>query len=102
MEFYKSAIEALKCTQDTPAVEHTEEESFGKMVAKTLSRFNARQKAIARKKINDVLFEVDIGEMENVPTHSAFPGHFSVFFFFFNQNNTSFNPVQSSDHHYTY
>lgn len=100
MDFNKSAIEALKYTPDTPAAELTEEESFGKMVAKTLTRFNTRQKAIAqKKKKNDVLYEVEIEDIENTPTHSMFPGHFSGFY---NQNNTSFNPVPSSDQHYTY
>jgi len=73
--------------------ELTEEESFGKMVAQTLSRFNARQRAIARKRINDVVFDV-----ENNPAHSMFPGHFSAFY---NHSSTSFNHGQSSDH-YTY
>ena len=98
VDFYQSAIEALKCRPNTSIAEITEEESFGKMVAQTLSRFNARQRAIARKRINDVLYEVEIGDIENNPAHSMFPGHFSAFY---NHNNTSFNHAQSSDH-YTY
>ena len=94
VDFYQSAIEALKCRPNTSIAELTEEESFGKMVAQTLSRFNARQRAIARKRIN----EVEIGYIENNPAHSIFPGHFSAFY---NHNSTSFNHAQSSDH-YTY
>ena len=96
VEFYQSAIEALKCRTNTSIVELTEEESFGKMVAQTLTRFNARQRAIARKRINDALYEVEIGDIENNPAHTMFPGHFSAFY---NHNRTSFNHGQSSDHY---
>ena len=90
VDFYQSAIEALKCRPNTLSAEITEEESFGKMVAQTLFRFNARQRAIARKRINNVLYEVEIGDIENNPAHSMLPGHFSAFY---NHNNTMRSPL---------
>ena len=59
-ELYRSAIEALKCpTQATPT--QTEEEAFGSMVAKTLMRMSERQKIFAKKRISDVLFNIEMG-----------------------------------------
>jgi hypothetical protein len=43
----------------------TEDETFGKTVADTLSRFTGLQKVIAKKKINDVLFELEVGPLNN-------------------------------------
>ncbi len=57
-ELYKSCIEALKTSPDEKL---TEDETFGKTVADTLSHYTGLQKAIAKKKINDVLFELEIG-----------------------------------------
>ncbi|XP_028411663.1 uncharacterized protein LOC114534417 [Dendronephthya gigantea] len=37
----------------------TEEEHFGMLVAKTLTRLNPRQKILAKKRINDVLFDIE-------------------------------------------
>ena len=57
VELYKSCIEALKPHPDKKL---TEDEAFGKTVADTLTRFTGLQKAIAKKKINDVLFELEV------------------------------------------
>ena len=69
IELWKEAINAMK-SNDTESTdnENSELKSFGKLVEETLTRFNARQRAIARKRINDVLYEVEIGEGFNMMT----------------------------------
>ena len=62
--------------------ENSELKSFGKLVEETLTRFNARQRAISRKRINDILYKVEIGEGFNMtqlrgnlmPVFSQFQG----------------------------
>ena len=61
-ELYKSCIEALQTSSDEKL---TEDETFGNTVADTLSHYTGLQKAIAKKKINDVLFELEIGAFNN-------------------------------------
>lgn len=66
VELYKSCIEALKPSNNVEKGDKnncllTEEETFGKTVADTLARFAAPQKAIAKKRISDVLFELEMG-----------------------------------------
>ncbi len=65
-ELYKSCIEALRTSPDEKL---TEDETFGKTVADTLSHHTDLQKAIGKKKINDVLFELEIGAFKNDPLH---------------------------------
>lgn len=65
LELYKHAVEFFKKQEPDVSVEKlTEEEAFGKNVAQTLTRFNPRQRAIAKKKLSDVLFEVEMGNMQ--------------------------------------
>ena len=61
-ELYKTCIEALKPSQEGKL---TEDETFGKTVADILSRFTGLQKVVAKKKINDVLFELEMGAFNN-------------------------------------
>ena len=75
VELYRNAIQAIKDSgnhQELP-LQFTEEQAFGRTVSETLSRFSARQKAIARKRISDVLFEVEMG-IENMQPNAMFPG----------------------------
>lgn len=66
MQLWKEAINALKtteCKEESPQGHGVKELStFAKMVEETLLRFNERQRAIAKKRISDVLFEIDIGD----------------------------------------
>ena len=74
VELYRNAIESRKDSgnyQELP-LQFTEEQAFGRSVAETLSRFIAREKAIARKRISDVLFEVEMG-IENMQLNAMFP-----------------------------
>ena len=61
-EPHKPRIEALKTSPDEKL---TEDETFGKIVADTLSHYTGLKKAIAKKKITDVLFELEIGAFNN-------------------------------------
>lgn len=61
-ELYKSCIKVLKLNSNEKL---KEDDTFGKTVADTLSRFTDLQKAIAKKKINDVLFELEVGALNN-------------------------------------
>lgn len=52
---------ATKTFEETATSPHDDEESlFGKMVATTLRKFNPYQKVMARKKIQDIIFEIEI------------------------------------------
>ena len=42
-----------------------DEDIFGKMVAATLKRLNPYQKIIARKKINGILFEIELSDYKS-------------------------------------
>ena len=61
-ELYKSCIKALKLNSNEKL---KEDDTFGKTMADTLSRFTDLQKAIAKKKIDDVLFELAVGALNN-------------------------------------
>ena len=66
LELYKNAVEYFRKPEPDFSVEKlTEEEVFGKHISRTLARFNPRQRAIAKKKISDVLFEVETGNLGN-------------------------------------
>ena len=63
IELWREAIDVLKSgDHDVPVPEVKELRSFGKMIEETLTRFNQRQRAVAKKRIGDVLFEVEMGE----------------------------------------
>ena len=56
------AMGVLSEAQQRPKLrsqEISEEEAFGKVVAKTVARLREAEKILAKKRINDVLFEVD-------------------------------------------
>lgn len=64
MAFLKQAINVL----NTPEVDEEDTRpgikeivAFGKVVQETLAKFTHMQRAVAKKKINDVLYEVEIG-----------------------------------------
>ena len=66
LELYKNAVEYFRKPEPDVSVEKlTEEEVFGKHISQTLARFNPRQRATAKKKISDVLFEVEMGNLRN-------------------------------------
>ena len=75
MEIYKNALEALKSPVEITDVPATEDQAFGKMDSETLARFSTRQRAVARKRISDVLFEVEMG-MENIQPNAMFSKFF--------------------------
>ena len=64
LDMYQAAIDVLKAPSST-SNEGTsgsgEMEVFGRLVAETLSRFDAKQRAFAKKRINDVLFDIEMG-----------------------------------------
>lgn len=70
LELYISCIEVLK-PQDTGktvsnlSLVSNEEQMFGQTIAETFSRFNDRQKPIAKKRISDVPFAVEMGMYNN-------------------------------------
>ena len=96
IELWKEAINVVK-SNDTESTdnENSELKSFGKLVEETLTRFNARHRAIARKKINDVLYEVEIGEGFNMMTQLR-GNHMPVFSQFQCPDNRSPSPASSS------
>lgn len=72
IEMYHAAIAALKQPCQTAPTNDTgqdELQAFGKSVAETLRRFQPRQIAIAKKRISDVLFDVDM-EAEIIPNNN--------------------------------
>ena len=72
IEMYHAAIVALiQPCQTFPTNETGQDElqAFGKSVAETLRRFHPRQRAIAKKRISDVLFDVDM-ETEMIPNNN--------------------------------
>ena len=64
LDMYQAAIDVLKAPSST-SNEGTsgsgEMEVFGRLVAETLSRFDTKQRAFAKKRINDVLFDIEMG-----------------------------------------
>ena len=67
---------------------------FGKMVAVTLKRMNPYQKIIARKKINDILFEIELSDykqQQSHPTNEHFRGPINTSN---NSNMISLNPIR--------
>ena len=73
LQLWKEAINIMKTndSDEKGSDRHSNSEvnevrSFGKLVEDTLSRFNERQRAIAKKRINDVLFELEIGDGFNM------------------------------------
>ena len=56
------AVSILSAEPKQPATP-SEDETFGLLVAKTLSRLSDRQKILAKKKINDILFEAEMGNL---------------------------------------
>ena len=66
LELYKNVVEYFRKAEPDVSVEKlTEEEVFGKHISQTLARFNPRQTAVAKKKISDVLSEVEMGNLGN-------------------------------------
>lgn len=59
IDMYHAAITALKEPLPCSAADD-EVGAFGKYIVETLKRFNPLQRTIARKKINDVLFSIDM------------------------------------------
>ena len=61
LDMYQAAIDVLN-TPSSTSNEGTsgsgEMEVFGRLVAETLSQFDAKQRVFAKKRINDVLFEI--------------------------------------------
>ena len=67
---------------------------LGKMVAVTLKRMNPYQKIIARKKINDILFEIELSDykqQQSHPTNEHFQGPINTSN---NSNMISLNPIR--------
>ena len=75
MEIYKNALEALKSPVEITDVPAAEDQAFGMMDSEALARFSTRQRAVARKRISDVLFEVEMG-MENIQPNVMFSKFF--------------------------
>ena len=67
-ELYKTCINALKPINDEKL---TEDETFGKTVADTLARHTGLPKILAKKKINDVLFELEMGALNDGISQSS-------------------------------
>ena len=67
MDVLDKSIEVLNSKPE----ERTEADAdiFGKMVAVTLKRMNHYQKNIARKKINDILFEIKLPNYKQQQCH---------------------------------
>jgi len=64
LDMYQAAIEVLKApppTSNEGILGCGKMEVFGRLVAETLSRFDGQQRAFAKKRINDVLFEIEMG-----------------------------------------
>ena len=93
MELYKNAIEALK---EPGNGKLSEEAAFGRTVSETLSRFNPRQRAIARKRISDVLFEVEMGVENLQPNSNMLPTGFPHPNGFYAQPNYTQLPLTNS------
>lgn len=63
LDIYQEAIEVLKATPPTfnEGISGCGEmEVFGRLMAETLSRFDGQQRAFAKKRINDVPFEIEM------------------------------------------
>ena len=77
IELWREAIDVLKGNENNinnPVDPETKELiSFGKMVEETLTRFNKRQRAVAKKRIGDVLFEVEMEEVSVPPARGNRP-----------------------------
>ena len=61
-EFYQTCIEVLKPNNEGST---SEEATFGKVVADTFARFADTERPIAKKKINDIVFELEMGLYKN-------------------------------------
>ena len=68
IEFFKQAVNVLNSPEEKdPRPCMKEISAFGQVVQETLARFNPMQRVLAKKRINDVLYEVEIGfNMNNV------------------------------------
>ena len=60
VELWREALNALRGKDGPIGSVGKELHSFGQMVEGTLTRCNNRQRAIGKKRINDVLFEVEM------------------------------------------
>ena len=79
MMLLDKAVSYLGAEQNHPSF--TEEEHFGMLVAKTLTRLNPRQKILVKKRINDVLFDVEYhAQGAEVPlTHQFAHSEFNLY-----------------------
>lgn len=73
-EFLTQAVEAFKEPTDKVSRGESTSEKFSVYIAQKLNSFSPSQRALAEKKISDVIFDVEFGAMET-PT----PSHISVF-----------------------
>ena len=80
MSLLDRAVGILKEVNEAPtAAELSEEDAFGMVVAKTLARLSPRERMLAKKKINDILFEAEFHGSEQITT-----GHIEL---------SSYNPM---------
>ena len=84
MEFFKQAARVLKSSEGEKSPEDRDPRpfmkeifAFGQVVQENLARFDPMQRVIARKRITDVLYEVEMG---------------------INMNNRSMSPFQAQGH----
>ena len=75
MAVLERSIEILNSKPEE--LRETDEDIFGKMIAGTLKRMNPYQSIIARKKINDILFEIELSDykqQQSYPMNESFRG----------------------------
>ena len=67
MAVLEKSTEILNSKSKEPT--EADDDIFGKMVAVTLKWMNPYQKSIARKKINDILFEIEFSDYKQQRSH---------------------------------
>lgn len=108
MEFYKQAVQVLKGPEEHKSSDNIdprpcmrEISAFGQVVQETLARFDPMQRVLARKRINDVLYEVEMGlnmnggnvpQPQMVPSFQSQHGHMPPFSFHHTETPVSFSP----------